>query len=178
MNETSPQNHQTSDRSLPDSWVAVIFKEFGLMYGSRVADLWAGQDPEEVRAYWGRKLAWCQGKPACIRAALEACKGMNPPSEPEFNRLCQEAARHITPEKPSLPAPEITKEQADARAAKAAAIADKFREFAPSTDWAKKLRTRYLSGERLLPVQIDMASSALGETWALNSVEITERLAA
>lgn len=35
----------------------------------------------------------------------------------------------------------------------------------PSKDWAHKLRSRYLAGERLLMVQVSMASDALGERW-------------
>lgn len=33
-------------------------------------------------------------------------------------------------------------------------------------EWARRLRVRYLSGDRLIPVLISMASEALGETWS------------
>lgn len=35
----------------------------------------------------------------------------------------------------------------------------------PSKEWAHKLRTRWLGGEKLLPIQVEMASGALEERW-------------
>ena len=34
-----------------------------------------------------------------------------------------------------------------------------------SKDWAKRLRAEWLAGYSLMPIQIELASSALGERW-------------
>lgn len=34
-----------------------------------------------------------------------------------------------------------------------------------SKDWAKRLRAEWLAGRSLMPIQIELASSALGERW-------------
>ncbi len=43
----------------------------------------------------------------------------------------------------------------------------------PSGDkkWAERLRTRYLAGERLLPIQVQLASEALWEVWECGAVK-------
>ena len=37
--------------------------------------------------------------------------------------------------------------------------------------WAERLRTRYLAGERLLPIQVQLASEALEEVWEGGAVK-------
>ena len=34
-----------------------------------------------------------------------------------------------------------------------------------SKDWARRLRAEWLDGRSLMPIQIELASSALGERW-------------
>ena len=38
-----------------------------------------------------------------------------------------------------------------------------------SKDWAKRLRAEWLAGYSLMPIQIELASSALGERWHTDS---------
>lgn len=38
-----------------------------------------------------------------------------------------------------------------------------------SKDWAKRLRADFLAGRSLMPIQIELASSALGERWHTDS---------
>ncbi len=173
--ETSPANV----RVLPDAWIERLFGRLEGLYGAKFHDAWRGTDTENVKRTWAEKLGGFADRPEALKAALDACDDKPwPPTLPEFIGLCRDAAKRTGPGYVALPAPDITPERAEVRRSEAAALADKLREFAPSTEWAKKLRARYLGGERLLPVQIGMASSVLGETWSLNSVEITERLAA
>jgi len=37
--------------------------------------------------------------------------------------------------------------------------------------WAYRLRERYLSGEKLIPIQISLASGALDEVWSNGKCE-------
>ncbi len=179
MNETSPGNQQSSPSALPDNWVGRIFDELLKLYGSRFADLWAGIDPAVMRAAWAQKLGGFINRPDCLKAAIVACDDIpSCPNLPQFLHLCRDAARRTGSQNLALPEPHMSMEEASERVREVAAIAAVKQDFSASTEWAKKLRIRYMAGERLLPIQISMASAALGETWALNGVEVSERLAA
>ncbi len=174
MTETSPANV----RVLPDAWIERLFGRLEGLYGAKFHDAWRGTDTENVKRTWAEKLGGFAGRPEALKAALDACDDKPwPPTLPEFIGLCRDAAKRAGPAYVALPAPEIDQAEAARRVEQAAAAVKKPDAY-DWLGWAKKLRTRYLGGERLLPVQIDMASSVLGETWSLNSVEITERLAA
>ena len=166
--------------ALPSSWVDRIFGRMEALYGATFIDKWRNTDIGLVKSVWSDELTSFSDNPECFGRALKELMDVHktfPPSLPEFVDLCRK--NYEAPKSNlALAAPDLTQEQTDARRDKAAAIAEKLRTFAPNTDWAKKLRTRYLGGERLLPVQIDMASSVLGETWSMNATEITERAAA
>ncbi len=166
MNATSPESQTSLQSALPDRWVAAIFTELLTLYGSRFSDLWAGIDPAAVRASWGQKLAGFKDRPECIRLALDACDEIPTcPNLPQFLHLCRDAARRAGPQHLALSAPTISQETADARSDEAEALAEKMRQFAPSLAFARKLRERYLSGEKLIDCQILLASGALNETW-------------
>lgn len=179
MNAPLPQN-VTSPQSLsalPESWINRLFGRLEGLYGARFHDLWKGTDLENVKAVWAEKLAGFHDRPEVLKAALGACDDKPwPPTLPEFLGFCRNAAGRgevFT----ALPEPKMTPEERERNAEKLAKAATALR-YAPSTDWAKKLRVKYLSGERLLPIQIDLASGALGEVWALGKVEIKECVAA
>lgn len=113
MSATSPQ----SPAALPPEWVERIFAHMACLYGRLFADMWAGQDAETVKAFWGRKLAGFADHPKAIAAALDALDGRNfPPTCPEFIGLCRDALRR-NPSGPALPAPGIDKVAAMARLA-------------------------------------------------------------
>ena len=163
---------------LPDLWVDRLFGRLEGLYGAKFHDLWRGSDIENVKRTWAEKLGGFADRPEALKAALDACDDKPwPPTLPEFIGLCRDAAKRTGVAYISLPAPEIDQAEAARRIEQVAAAVKKPDAY-DWLRWAKTLRTRYLGGERLLPVQIDMASAALGETWSLNSIEVTERLAA
>lgn len=179
MNAPLPQNatSQANASVLPDAWVSRLFERLEGLYGARFHDLWKGANPENVKAVWAEKLAGFHDRPEVLKAALDACDDKPwPPTLPEFLGFCRNAAGRgevFT----ALPEPRMAPEERERNAEKLAKAATALK-FAASTDWAKKLRVKYLSGERLLPIQVDLASGALGEGWAPGKVEIKERVAA
>ncbi|MDE2106643.1 MAG: hypothetical protein KGL39_56025 [Patescibacteria group bacterium] len=158
---------------LPEPWVDRLFGRLEGLYGAKFHDLWRGSDIENVKRTWAEKLGGFGDRPEALKAALDACDDKPwPPTLPEFLGLCRDAAKRTGPAYAALPAPEIDQAEAARRVEQATAAVKKPDAY-DWLGWAKRLRTRYLGGERLLPVQIDMASSALGESWALGSIEIT-----
>lgn len=166
MNAQLPQNvtSQPNAPALPDAWVSRIFERLEGLYGARFHDLWKGTNPENVKATWAEKLAGFAGRPDALKAALDACDDKPwPPTLPDFLGFCRNAAGRgdaIV----ALPPPEISKAEQERRAEKLAEASARLK-FQANTDWAKRLRERYLSGEKLIHCQIEMASGALGEVW-------------
>lgn len=73
---------------VPAKWVDRIFAELGTMYGSKFADQWGGQNPDQLKAYWAQRLAGYS--PAELRRGLDACLQRDwPPTLPEFLKLCR-----------------------------------------------------------------------------------------
>lgn len=104
MRELSPERRV--------SWIERIFARMSAMYGRLFAEMWAGTDLEEVRDVWVDDLSPFCG--AQIAWAMEQCKGRDlPPTLPMFRSLCQQAPR---PEAVSLPAPQVPRDVAQARA--------------------------------------------------------------
>lgn len=171
-----PSSTEQRSASLPDAWIRRIFDHMSCTYGSKFFDLWSGQDGDVVRAFWASKLGGFHDKPDAIKLALEALdERIFPPTLPEFLEMCRTAARRL-PGAPTLPAPAPDAEKINVKTEQMRQkMADP---FAPSTAWAVALRKKYLSGERLIPVQIRLASEALGEVWSMGKIEITERIAA
>ncbi len=65
-----------------------LFAWFASRYGRRFADMWAGVDPERVKAAWREELA--DMGPDDIARGLSACREKDwPPSAPEFRNLCR-----------------------------------------------------------------------------------------
>ena len=138
------------------------------MYGSKFSDLWAGVDSSEMKLTWGEKLAGF--KPEAIKYALDGCDERPfPPTLPEFLGMCRDHAKRSGTYQLALPAPEISREVAAQRVEQ---LAEKT--SLPKLDprgWAKALRREYIAGKKLLPIQIDMASEALGEVWKNGQIE-------
>lgn len=144
-----------------------VFLRLSSLYGSKFADLWKGSDMGDVKSLWAEKLGMFAGNLSVIGSALDACDEKPwPPTLPEFLGLCREAsarARGMEP-KLMLAAPELTTEQRLERKAQLESAASKPKGY-DYRGWCKELRERYLAGECLLVVQIEMASSVLGEDW-------------
>lgn len=160
------QTSSTAQRgSLPDSWISKIFEQMSCTYGSKFSDMWRDQDPEKVRSFWAYKLGGFADNPEAIKHALSSLDSRPfPPTLPEFIELCRSAASRL-PSAPALPAPAPDDEKVRAKTEE---IGRKFGDpFAPSLEWARKLKKRFMAGEHLVPIQISMASEALNETSAM-----------
>jgi hypothetical protein len=104
---------------LPKELIDRIFAEMACQYGRRFAEMWAGIDPDTVKAFWARKLGGFADYPQAIRAALDALDDRPfPPTCPEFSAMCRDALRR-NPAGPALPAPTIDISVAKARLAEA-----------------------------------------------------------
>jgi len=163
---------------LPDSWVERIFDRMQGMYGSLWVDRWRSGETVErngrqfdrgllnAKATWAQELGGFSGQHERIARALESCRHRNmPPTLPEFLDLCRQQVAEQTLSLPP-PTPDAERRQRNiesAAAVKVGSVGDKA--------WAERLRTRYLSGERLLPIQVQLASEALGESWASGKCE-------
>lgn len=172
MNAPLPANAilPASRDVLPDAWINRLFCRLEGLYGARFHDLWKGTDLANVKATWAEKLGGFADKPECLKAALDACDE-RPwcPNLPEFITLCRESAITRGTVVKMLEVPVLSKEEAAKRSKEIG-----LPKMRPSFDgllWAKKLREKYLVGERLLPVQISMASEALGEKWVCGKIE-------
>ena len=154
---------------LPLGWVRKLFAELQGNYGTRFLDMWRsgqadtnGDDVglQNAMDMWAEKLAGFRERPDAIRRVLDTLP-KHPPTLPEFVELCRTSCPKQ--EMKALPAPDVPPAVIAAR--KAEAIAAKVAANVPSKAWAHKLRSRYLSGERLMMAQVSLASDALGETW-------------
>ena len=148
-----------------------LFAELQGNYGTRFLDMWRsgvtdtnGDDVglQNAMALWAEKLAGFRERPDAIRRVLDTLP-KHPPTLPEFVALIRQSCPK--PEHKALPAPDVPPAVIAARQAEAEAIAAKVAANVPSKAWAHKLRSRYLSGERLMMAQVALASDALGETW-------------
>lgn len=76
--------------TVPASWVDRVFERLTAQLGTKVADLWAGSNPEAVRREWGEALAGFE--PREIARGLEATRARAfAPTLGEFLRLCRPA---------------------------------------------------------------------------------------
>ena len=148
-----------------------LFGELQGNYGTRFLDMWrSGQTDtngddvglQNAMALWAEKLAGFRDRPDAIRRVLDTLPP-HPPTLPEFVALIRQSCPK--PEHKALPAPDVPPAVIAARQAEAEAIAAKVAANVPSKAWAHKLRSRYLSGERLMMAQVSLASDALGEVW-------------
>ena len=161
-----------SKEPLPDSWVERIFQRMQGLYGSLWVDRWRSGEKVErggqlfdsgllnAKATWAMELGGFSDQPERIARALESCRHRNmPPTLPEFIDLCRqqvaEQAKALPP-----PTPDAERRQRNIESAAAVKVGS-----VGNLQWAERLRTRYLAGERLLPIQVQLASEALGEVW-------------
>ncbi len=155
-----------------------LWERFENRYGALWMSRWQGLPLARVKAEWAGELRGF--RPEAIALGFDAAKADEfPPSLPKFIEYCRSAAKRVGNSVPALAAPApLDRESAARRASEIGVTAGKSDPHAAGPWWAHALRKKYLSGERLLPVQINLASEALGEVWSMGKVEITERLAA
>lgn len=64
-----------------------MFERLSAMYGSKFATMWAGVNPQSIKAVWAEELGELSGEE--IADGLRACMDRDwPPTLPEFMRLC------------------------------------------------------------------------------------------
>lgn len=119
-----------------------------------------GQDVgiENAKEVWGEKLAGFADQPDRIKRALESLPP-HPPTLPEFVALCRQA---VSENMRALPPPVPDASQRLANIERAAGVKV---DSTGGKAWAYRLRTQYIAGEKLLPIQIHYASGALDEVW-------------
>lgn len=149
---------------MPENWINKIFSHMAGLYGSKFADLWKGTDLEDVKHLWAKKLGGFADQPNAIKQALDALDAKPfPPTLPEFLTMCREAGqRGLDAPKalPHYPTPDEI-----ARAEEAAQKVLETVAKMPSRDhlaWAKDLKRRHESGEKLAFLQVKMYREALG----------------
>lgn len=145
---------------LPDSWVESLLARMLATYGQKFRSQWADVPPETLRETWAVALGRFDGER--IKWALEQMIATCPwpPTLPEFVALCRQAPRE---EPAKLPAPSPSEQQRAERVEQLAGGV--FAARAPGKAWAKIHRAGFIAGRNLMPIQIELASSALGERW-------------
>lgn len=148
---------------LQNGWIERLFSRFAALYGAAFGRQWEGTNLTEVKAVWTEKLGGFNAQQ--IGEALKACDDRPySPNLPEFVVLCRDAARRDGTRTPALPVPQLSAEEREARGRQLDAAASKTAQY-DYRAWCKELKRRYLAGEHLLPIQISMASKAMGEVW-------------
>ncbi len=85
---TLQQESLDEGRNLSSRWVERIFTRLGAQLGAKIADLYAGCNPDDVKSEWGKAL-W-GFLPEEISRGLDACqKRVFAPTLGEFLRLCR-----------------------------------------------------------------------------------------
>jgi len=107
---------------------------------------------------WGERLAGFIDRPEALRKAMQSLP-IHPPTLPEFIALCRQQSITLQDSLPP-PTPDADKRMRNIEQATAVKVGT-----SGGKAWAERLRTRYLAGERLLPIQVQLASEALGEVW-------------
>lgn len=107
---------------------------------------------------WGERLAGFIDRPESLRKAMQSLP-IHPPTLPEFIALCRQQSITLQDSLPP-PTPDADKRKRNIEQATAVKVGT-----SGGKAWAERLRTRYLAGERLLPIQVQLASEALGEVW-------------
>ena len=80
----------TAAEPLPTPWVERIFDRLAAQLGAKVADMWAGTDPQAVKAEWAEALGGFRDEE--LRRGVVACRDrVFAPTLGEFRRLCRPA---------------------------------------------------------------------------------------
>ena len=144
--------------SLPIAVVERLYDRLSMTYGAEFKNKWSGMPLNEVKTHWAYELSQFSSNLNAIGWALQNLPDRCP-NLIEFKSLCKQAPRA---EYAALEAPKASAEIVDKEILK---IVSSF--VKPKKDnvdhklWAKKLRDRHTSGEKLSVLQIKMYKSAL-----------------
>jgi hypothetical protein len=142
---------------LPLPWIEKIFMKLTLNFGREFLDRWKGIDIDEVKADWAHELRGFQQNPAAIAFALENCMTGKPPTAQEFKAW---AIRRPDSKPLALPEPLADPGRVAAELKKLENI--KAAERVDHKAWAKRLKQRHESGEKLNMNQVRCFRNALG----------------
>ena len=147
---------------LQQGWIERLFSRLAALYGSAFGRQWEGTNLADVKRVWAEKLGGFTAQQ--IGAALKSCDDRQyPPNCPEFIDLCRQAAKRGDIPL-AIEAPQLSPEERLERAMSIGTAAVKTDSYG-YRGWCRELKRRYLAGERLLPIQISMASEAMNEVW-------------
>lgn len=142
--------------SLPIAWIEMIFERLSLTYGAKVARMWAGVDPEKLKAHWARELYGFKDHPESFSYALGHLDAEDPPNLEQFKRACIAAPKKAAP---MLPGPKPD----PARVAEIVAqVAKPIDDVGPKA-WAHRLLRRSAEGAKIPVCHLRMARQAIGE---------------
>lgn len=158
MNQLTTQQNATlpaRPSALPENWIARLFDQMTGLYGSKLADLWAGSDPATVRRVWGESLAGFYDKPEAIKAALSGLDSKPfPPTLPEFKQMCRDEARRIGNDTKAIEyKPTKEEQERAAQMIEKAAKAVSARDTRDHRQWVDALIERREAGEILSAAQ-------------------------
>jgi len=131
-----------------------LFTRLLVRYGAQWLRLWDGIEIEVVKEDWSRELKGLSGE--AIRYALEHLPDDRPPATATaFRKLCVGRPEYFK---------ELPATKADPAIVKT--VLDGLRVEAPASarDWARRLKQREESGDRLTKAQRDMWRAALNES--------------
>lgn len=149
--------------SLPLPWIDRIFDKLTVVYGREFTSRYEKISIADVKTEWCECLGGFRGHSGAIAFALENLPEDRPPSMLQFRALCrnapQYAALQLPPPKadPSIVAEQLRKMAETALQAPKTSVGT----YDPKA-WAKKLKERHESGEKLNLIQIEKYQKALG----------------
>jgi hypothetical protein len=143
---------------LPLEWVDKLFLKLAVIYGSEVVRKYQGIDAQAVKQEWSNILGGFSNRPEAIKFALDHLPSDRCPNALQFRDLC----RQFVPATPALSAPKETIDPALLSAVMSAL--KPIDGLHDSKSWAKKLKARHESGERLSLVQIKSYKEVLHDT--------------
>lgn len=148
---------------LPAELTDALFARMEAMWGTRLADLWRGTNPEAVKALWTRTLAPFADQPAVIRDVLAALFNMRyPPDLPAILPVFKESALRHQTDRPRLEHKPTPEEQARAERIRREVASTVRPEARAPKGWAYALQRRHQAGEPLKLCQIQAYREALG----------------
>ena len=150
--------------SLPMKALERLFQRLSATYGSEFINKWDKMPIAEIKTAWAHELASFAGNLTVIGWALENLPDRCP-NAIEFKKLCRQAPK---PDTVMLDTPKAPADIVDAE------IAEMVKSVVQQTDtndskrdykaWAKKLKARHDSGEKLEIFQVRSYKVALGIT--------------
>jgi hypothetical protein len=144
--------------SLPIPWVDKIFQKLTLTYGRDFLNRWEGVPIEDVKEDWAHELRGFQQNPSAIAYGLQNCLNGKPPTVHDFKAICIRRPETVL----TLPEPFANPEKVAAELKKLESV--KLIQRTDHRAWAKNLKKRHDSGEKINMNQVRCYREALGIT--------------